>query len=70
MRECFRHKSGKIFLSILAISILGMLIAPFFFAYQGMVLGIIPLPFFVGLVMIIIWFFAYLIYFKKYWPFR
>lgn len=70
MRECFKHTAGKVFILILVISILGMLIAPIFFTSCVMVFGIIPLPFFVGLVMIVIWFIAYVIYFKKYWYFR
>ena len=70
MREIMRHRPGKIFLIVLLISLLIMLYIPKFFFQQYLFFGFITLPFLSGVLFLLVWLVAYLIYFFRYWPFR
>jgi hypothetical protein len=70
MRECFRNTGGRAFFALLCATLAGLFAAPFLIEGKGPLLGFVPLPFAVGLVLVGVWLPAYLIYFKRYWPFR
>ncbi|MCK4352943.1 hypothetical protein KAW65_05995 [candidate division WOR-3 bacterium] len=70
MREIIKHRPGKIFLFVLAISIIGMLYVTKYFTKPILFFGWMTLPFVCGVIFILIWLVAYLIYFFKYWPYR
>ena len=70
MREILKHTPGRIFLSILFLSIVGMLFIPRYFSSKILVFGWMTLPLVAGLVFMFVWLVAYLIYFFKYWPYR
>ena len=70
MREILRHTPGRIFIAILFISIVGMMFVTRYFSSSILVFGWITLPLAAGIVFVIVWLVAYLIYFFKYWPYR
>ncbi len=70
MREMLKHNAGRVFLSVLFLSIVGMLFVTRFFTHKIVVFGWITLPLFSGLIFVAVWLVAYLIYFFKFWPYR
>lgn len=77
MREMTSHTPGKIFLLVLALSIIAMMVVVgmgFMETPEGadpiLLFGWITMPLAVGIGFVLIWLVAYLIYFFKYWPYR
>jgi hypothetical protein len=70
MREILRHTPGRIFLIILLLSIIGILWVPRYFFETRIFFGWLSAPYLAGLILVLIWLIAYIIYFFKYWPFR
>ena len=70
MREIMRHTPGKIFLSVLLLSVIVMLYIPKFFFQERLFFGWMTLPFLSGVLFLLVWLVAYLIYFFIYWPYR
>ncbi len=70
VREIFGHRAGRIFLSVLFFAVVGLLAVTPLFCRPVTILGWISLPFAAGIVFLLIWLCAYLVYFFKYWPFR
>ena len=77
MREISGHKPGKIYLAVLALSI----IAVFVIVGMGLMatpensepfllFGWITRPLALGIGFVLVWLVAYLVYFFKYWPYR
>lgn len=70
MREIFRHSAGKVFLTILLLSIIAILYIPKFFFQERIFFGFMTLPFLSGILFLLVWLVAYLIYFFLFWPYR
>ena len=70
MREILSHRAGRIFVLILALTVLGLFAITPLFSKPLMIMGWMSLPFAAGIVFVLIWLCAYLIYFFRYWPFR
>ena len=70
MREIMRHTPGKIFLSVLLLSVIIMLYIPKYFFQERLFFGWMTLPFLSGVLFLLVWLVAYLIYFFFYWPYR
>ena len=77
MREILEHKPGKIYLIVLVLSIVVLLVvigAGFMTTPEGaepvLIFGWITLPLAAGIVFVLVWLIAYLVYFFKYWPYR
>lgn len=70
MREIAQHKPGKWFLIVLLLSIIGMLYVVKYFDRGIVLFGWVTLPFFAGIIFVLVWLIAYLIYFFKFWPYR
>jgi len=70
MRECLSHRSGRIFLAIVGVTLAGVMAAPLIFRDAGPLFGVVPVPFAAGFAVVIVLLPAYLVYFKRYWPFR
>ena len=70
MREILKHTPGRIFIGILFVSIVGMMFVTRYFSSGILVFGWITLPLAAGIVLMIVWLAAYLVYFFKYWPYR
>ena len=72
MREMLQHTPGKVFLLVLLVSIVGMLAAILSGVMERtvLVLGFITMPLLAGILFVLIWLVAYLVYFFKFWPFR
>jgi hypothetical protein len=72
MREMLQHTPGKVFLLVLLGSIVGMLAAILSGVMERtvLVLGFITMPLLAGILFVLIWLVAYLVYFFKFWPFR
>ena len=77
MREILAHTPGKIYLLVLLLSVvimavvvgMGVLDTP----ADGvpiLVFGWMTMPLVVGVVFVIVWLIAYLVYFLKFWPYR
>lgn len=77
MREIAGHAAGRIFLAVLTLSIIAMFAA----VSSGMmetapgeapvlVFGWMTLPLVVGVLFVLVWLVAYLVYFFKFWPYR
>ncbi len=77
MREMAGHTAGRIFLAVLALSVVFMMVlvgmgymetapgaAPF------LLFGWMTMPLAVGMGFVIVWLIAYMIYFFKFWPYR
>ncbi|MFQ3620236.1 MAG: hypothetical protein SNJ78_04725 [Spirochaetales bacterium] len=72
MREMLEHTPGKIYLSVLLLSIIGMIgvIMSGLMGQSVLVFGFITLPLLVGIIFVLVWLVAYLIYYFKFWPYR
>lgn len=77
MREMLEHTPGKIYLFVLLLSIVVMAVLVFMGITDApaegepiLVFGWMEMPLVVGVVFVIVWLIAYLIYFIKYWPYR
>lgn len=70
MREIIGHKAGRVFLIILFISLIVMLYIPHVFFDEFLFMGFITSPFLAGIVLLLIWLIAYLLYFFLFWPYR
>lgn len=77
MREILEHKPGKIYLIVLVLSIIILIAvigAGFLSTPEGeepiLIFGWITLPLAAGIVFVLVWLIAYLVYFFKYWPYR
>jgi len=70
MREMVRHTAGRIFLCILLLSTLGMLYVPKYFFQERIFFGCMTLPFLSGILFLLVWLVAYLVYFFFFWPYR
>ena len=70
MREILSHRPGRIFVLILALTVLGLFGITPLFSRPLMIMGWMSLPFAAGIVFVLIWLVAYLVYFFRYWPFR
>ena len=70
LREVFAHRAGRIFLFVLLLSVVGLFAVTPLFSRPVIIMGWISLPFAAGIIFLLIWLCAYLIYFLKYWPFR
>ncbi|HEB30172.1 MAG TPA: hypothetical protein ENI15_04770, partial [Spirochaetes bacterium] len=70
MREILKHTPGRIFIGILFVSIVGMMFVTRYFNSTFLIFGWITLPLAAGIVFVIVWLAAYLVYFFKYWPYR
>ncbi len=70
MREIINHTPGRVFLLILVLSLLGLIYVIRYFGKPVLVFGWITLPYLAGIVFVVIWCIAYLIYFFKFWPYR
>ena len=70
LREVFAHRAGRIFLLVLLLSVVGLFAVTPLFSRPVIIMGWISLPFAAGILFLLIWLCAYLIYFLKYWPFR
>ena len=70
MREIWGHRPGQIFLIVLLVSMVALLLVIRYFFEPILIFGWMPLPFFSGLLFVLIWLVAYLIYFFKFWPYR
>lgn len=70
MREIFSHGTGRIFLLVLLVSTIAMLYVPKFFGRQHLFFGWMTLPFLSGVIFMLVWLVAYLVYFFLFWPYR
>ncbi len=77
MREIYKHKPGKVYLLVLALSIVGLIaiVAMGFMTIpEGtepvLLFGWITRPLALGIAFVLVWLVAYLVYFFKYWPYR
>ena len=77
MREMLEHTPGRIYLLVLLLSIVVMAVAVFMGATDApaegeaiLVFGWMTMPLVIGILFVIVWLIAYLIYFIKYWPYR
>jgi hypothetical protein len=52
------------------LSFIGMLWAPRYFFEPRIYFGCLSAPYLAGLIFILIWLIAYLVYFFRYWPYR
>lgn len=77
MREMFKHTAGRVFLSVLFLSLLALLGA----VAAGVMevpkgetpilwFGWITQPLALGIGFVLIWLVAYLVYFSFFWPYR
>ena len=70
MREVFAHWPGRIFLLVLLLSVVGLFLVTPLLSKPVIIMGWITLPFAAGIIFLLVWLCAYLIYYFKYWPFR
>lgn len=71
MREITRHTPGKIFLAVLAISVvLSILVLPFVFESNAVFMGWLTVPVIAGFILLAVWLFAALVYLNFFWPYR
>ena len=70
MREVFAHRAGRVFLLILFLAVVGLFAVTPLFSRPIIIMGWINLPFAAGIVFLLVWLCAYLVYFLRYWPFR
>jgi len=70
VREMLKHTPGRIYLGVLFLSIVGMLFVTRYFTAKVVLFGWMTLPLFSGVVFVLVWLIAYLIYFFKFWPYR
>lgn len=77
MKEIARHAAGRIYLILLLLSIVGFIL---FLAMGGtdaasdgeptILFGWMTMPLVAGVVFVLCWLFAYIIYFFFFWPYR
>jgi hypothetical protein len=77
MREMLEHTPGRIYLLVLLLSIVGVGVAVGMGVLaipEGgrpiLLFGWITMPLAVGILFVLVWLAAYLVYFFRYWPFR
>jgi hypothetical protein len=77
MREIAGHSAGKIFLLVLLLSVVAFAVAIFTGVTQApaegepiLVFGWITMPLAIGVLFVLFWLVAYLIYFFRFWPYR
>lgn len=70
MREMMEHTPGRIFLAVLVLSIVAMLWVPRYFFKCHLFFGWMTPPFFAGILFLLLWLIAYLIYFFRFWRYR
>lgn len=78
MREIMGHTAGKIYLLVLLASIVLMAVAIFSGVLNAPADGGIPFllfgwmtpPLWLGFAFVLVWLFAYIVYFLFFWPFR
>jgi hypothetical protein len=70
VREMLKHNAGRVFVIVLFLSIVGMLFVTRYFTSKVVVFGWITLPLFSGIIFVLVWLVAYLVYFFKFWPYR
>ncbi len=72
MREIAGHWPGRIFLLVLALSIIVMsvLVASGLTEAPVLLFGWMTMPLVMGVVFVFVWLIAYLIYFFNFWPYR
>lgn len=70
MREILKHTPGKIFLIVLLLSVIAMLWVTKYFFKIHIFFGWMTPPFLAGVIFILVWLIAYLIYFFRFWPYR
>ena len=70
MRETLRHGPGRVFLAVLIATVAVVFAAPLVFGRAEPLLGVVHVPFATGFIIIAVMLPAYLVYFKRYWPFR
>ena len=77
MKEITRHAAGRIFLIALLLSVVGFIV---FLVMGGteapesgepvIIFGWMTVPLFAGMLFVVFWLIAYLIYFFFFWPYR
>lgn len=77
MLEMRSHRAGKIFLAVLVLSIIAMMVViglGLMETPEGtdpiLLFGWMTMPLVAGVVFVLVWLVAYLIYFFKFWPYR
>lgn len=77
MREIMGHTAGKIYLFVLLASIVAMAVAIFAGALEApdggvpfLLFGWMTPPLVMGFAFVLVWLFAYIVYFLFFWPFR
>ncbi len=71
MREMIKHTPGKLFLAILALSVLVIvLVLPFVVGGTTVFFGWMSFPLFSGILLMLIWIVAFVVYLGKFWPYR
>jgi hypothetical protein len=77
MREIAGHTPGKIFLIVLLLSVIAFAVAVFMGVTETpesgepiLIFGWITMPLAIGILFVLFWLVAYLIYFFKFWPYR
>ena len=77
MKEIIRHTAGRIYLIALLLSVIGLIV---FLVLGGtevaetgepvVVFGWMTMPLFAGIIFVLFWLVAYIIYFFFFWPYR
>lgn len=77
MREMLGHAPGRIYLAVLLLSVLALAVAVGMGITETpdngepvLIFGWMTMPLAVGIVFVLIWLVAYLIYFFRFWPYR
>jgi hypothetical protein len=77
MKEIIRHTAGRIYLIALLLSVVGFIAALVIGVTETpesgepiVVFGWMTMPLFVGVLFVLFWLVAYIIYFFFFWPYR
>ncbi len=77
MKEIIRHTAGRIYLIALLLSVIGFIVALVVGVTETpesgepiVVFGWMTMPLFVGVLFVLFWLVAYIIYFFFFWPYR
>ncbi len=77
MREMMAHTAGRVFVAVLALSVIGVIAAIAAGALEAPAegspavwFGWVTAPLALGIVFVLVWLVAYLVYFTRFWPFR
>ena len=77
MREMIRHTAGRIYLIALLLSVVGFIAFLFMGGTEAastgepiVLFGWMTMPLVIGVVFVLFWLTAYLIYFFAFWPYR